>query len=98
MDEKKLNNEEEELRSDGMAENKGSDEMADAADANATKASATDDAATADATASGNNTDRNPLDVALDEIAALKDKYLRQVAEFDNYRKRTLKELSLIHI
>ena len=26
------------------------------------------------------------------EIAELKDKYLRQAAEFDNYRKRTLKE------
>lgn len=26
------------------------------------------------------------------ELAELKDKYLRQVAEFDNYRKRTLKE------
>ena len=26
------------------------------------------------------------------EIDSLKDKYLRQVAEFDNYRKRTLKE------
>lgn len=36
--------------------------------------------------------DRAPLDVALDQIADLKDKYLRQVAEFDNYRKRTLKE------
>ena len=32
------------------------------------------------------------MDVALDEIADLKDKYLRSVAEFDNYRKRTLKE------
>lgn len=32
------------------------------------------------------------LDAARLEIAALKDKYLRQVAEFDNYRKRTLKE------
>lgn len=29
---------------------------------------------------------------AQEEIAILKDKYLRQVAEFDNYRKRTLKE------
>ena len=29
---------------------------------------------------------------ANDEIATLKDKYLRQVAEFDNYRKRTMKE------
>ena len=35
---------------------------------------------------------KDPLDVALDEIADLKDKYLRSVAEFDNYRKRTLKE------
>jgi len=36
--------------------------------------------------------EKDPLDVALDQIAELKDKYLRQVAEFDNYRKRTLKE------
>ena len=36
--------------------------------------------------------ERDPLDVALEEIQSLKDKYLRQVAEFDNYRKRTLKE------
>lgn len=34
----------------------------------------------------------NPLEAAEAEIADLKDKYLRQVAEFDNYRKRTLKE------
>ena len=32
------------------------------------------------------------------EIADLKDKLLRTMAEFDNYRKRTAKELSLIHI
>ena len=35
---------------------------------------------------------RDPLTVALAEIENLKDKYLRSVAEFDNYRKRTLKE------
>lgn len=35
---------------------------------------------------------KDPLTSALDEIAQLKDKYLRSVAEFDNYRKRTLKE------
>ncbi len=33
-----------------------------------------------------------PLDKANKQIAELKDKYLRSVAEFDNYRKRTLKE------
>lgn len=32
------------------------------------------------------------LDEANEKIAALEDKYLRQVAEFDNYRKRTIKE------
>ena len=37
-------------------------------------------------------TEKDPLEAALEELAALKDKYLRQVAEFDNCRKRTLKE------
>ena len=32
------------------------------------------------------------LDKALAEIEKLKDQYLRSVAEFDNYRKRTIKE------
>lgn len=85
MDENKLNNEEEELKADGMSENESSDEMAEEtvaaekADGEEEESTPTDD-------------DRDPLDVALDEIATLKDKYLRQVAEFDNYRKRTLKE------
>lgn len=34
----------------------------------------------------------DPLEAANKQIADLKDKYLRSVAEFDNYRKRTLKE------
>lgn len=49
--------------------------------------------------ASSNGTDNNkeeeeqdPLTAAKEEIEQLKDKYLRSVAEFDNYRKRTLKE------
>lgn len=36
--------------------------------------------------------EKDPLKKALEEIEVLKDKYLRSVAEFDNYRKRTLKE------
>ena len=36
--------------------------------------------------------EKNPLEKAQDEIAELKDKWLRSVAEFENYRKRTLKE------
>lgn len=34
----------------------------------------------------------DPLAEAETKIAELQDKYLRQAAEFDNYRKRTLKE------
>ncbi len=34
----------------------------------------------------------DPLAEALKEMEGLKDKYLRSVAEFDNYRKRTIKE------
>jgi molecular chaperone GrpE len=48
-----------------------------------------------------NETPENPLPVELpeaalqrveEELAALKDKYLRSVAEFENFRKRTAKE------
>ncbi len=34
----------------------------------------------------------DPLEAAQLKIAELQDKYLRSVAEFDNYRKRTIKE------
>ncbi len=34
----------------------------------------------------------SPLEKAEKQIEELKDKYLRSVAEFDNYKKRTLKE------
>jgi molecular chaperone GrpE len=36
--------------------------------------------------------EKDPLEIAQEEIANLKDKWLRSVAEFENYRKRTLKE------
>ena len=36
--------------------------------------------------------EKDELTAAQEEIAQLKDEYLRSVAEFDNYRKRTLKE------
>ena len=35
--------------------------------------------------------EKDPLEVAQEEIEQLRDKYLRSVAEFDNYRKRTTK-------
>ena len=36
--------------------------------------------------------EKDPMEKALAENAELKDKWLRSVAEFENYRKRTLKE------
>ena len=36
--------------------------------------------------------EKSPLEQAQEQIEELKDKYLRSAAEFDNYRKRTLKE------
>ena len=39
-----------------------------------------------------NSYEKSPLEEAQQQIDELKDKYLRSVAEFDNYRKRTLKE------
>ena len=40
----------------------------------------------------GEEHQRSELDEATEQLAELHAKYLRQVAEFDNYRKRTMKE------
>ena len=61
---------------------------------------ATENKPETEATASEENTDAkteetpeaDPLEEAQKQIEELKDKYLRTVAEFDNYKKRTLKE------
>ena len=80
MKKEKNINKEEELKSDEMAGETPSDEVADSTEP--------DKKADADA----QEEEKDPLDVALDQIADLKDKYQRLLAEFDNYRKRTLKE------
>ena len=41
---------------------------------------------------SNESDEKSPLEKAQEQIDELKDKYLRSVAEFDNYRKPTLKE------
>ena len=41
---------------------------------------------------SNESDEKSPLEKAQEQIDELKDKYLRSVAEFDNYRKLTLKE------
>ena len=61
---------------------------------NSQQASANDDTKEKETGVVNDNaeTETDKLAAALAEIDSLKDKYLRQVAEFDNYRKRTLKE------
>jgi len=41
---------------------------------------------------SSDNLSDNPVEALTNELAALKDTHLRLIADFDNYRKRTLKE------
>ena len=41
---------------------------------------------------------RSEEKVALSDYEKIKDEYLRLAADFDNFKKRSEKELSLIHI
>ncbi len=88
MTEKDINIEDEELQEDAQ----------DAATVNETETTADETENTADNPSEGKDaeageaTEKDPLEAAQEEIESLKDKYLRSVAEFDNYRKRTLKE------
>jgi len=76
MENEKFNIEEEQL-TDEMADSEATDEKAEQEESTPEQEPAEE---------------KDPLEIAKEEIADLKDKYLRQVAEFDNYRKRTLKE------
>lgn len=53
-----------------------------------------DDDKTDEATAQADDEkqEKNPLDEALAQVDLYKDKYLRTLAEFENYKKRTLRE------
>jgi len=62
------------------------------ADGNDTEATADNMTEEADNVAEEKEEEKDPLTLAQEEAASLKDKYLRSVAEFDNYRKRMLKE------
>ena len=85
MKERDINIEGEEVKTDNLSVEEPADEVAEQelTDAEA-DVEVADDMEVAEVT--------DPLEAAEAEIADLKDKYLRQVAEFDNYRKRTLKE------
>ena len=83
MEEKKKNTEKEEMLTDKEACLNDTNEEVEVAE-NSTETDAIDSAEVEE--------EEDPMEKLLAQIADLKDKYLRQVAEFDNYRKRTLKE------
>ena len=58
----------------------------------AAEAESTEDSEKAEETEEAETEELSPLEKAEAENAELKDKWLRAVAEFENYRKRTLKE------
>jgi len=82
MEEEKVNKEEEESKDIPVEENK--EEHATAGEDVQENGEETEQ--------DSQDGEKDPLDVALEEIASLKDRYQRLAAEFDNYRKRTLKE------
>ena len=80
MSEEKLNKEEEQFEANNTSEETLEDKEVNNSEAEEQEAKAEE------------AEKKDPLEVAQEQIADLKDKYLRSVAEFDNYRKRTIKE------
>ena len=76
--EEKVNIEQEEKLADEMSDSNAADETSETTETPSEQTEPEEE--------------KDPLEVANEQIADLKDKYLRQVAEFVNYRKRTLKE------
>ena len=88
-EEEKINQEEEEILNDQEQEPQAENT---AADDSTTDSPAVDGSPVDDTPADDTTDDQDPLEKAQDEIADLKNQLLYKVAEFDNYRKRTLKE------
>ena len=75
------------------AGNTAANAAGEASNAAGEAANTAEDAAAADKAAeTAEQTAEDKLAKAEEDLAAMKDKYLRQVAEFDNYRKRTMRE------
>jgi molecular chaperone GrpE len=88
-EEEKINQEEEEILNDQEQESQAENT---AADDSTTDSPAVDGSPVDDTPADDTADDQDPLEKAQAEIADLKNQLLYKVAEFDNYRKRTLKE------
>ena len=83
---KDINIEEEEINED-VSETNETNEMNEASDT-----SETSDTSSSSESSDSSEPELSPLEKAEKEIEQLKDQYLRARAEFENYRKRTIKE------
>lgn len=87
MKEKNINIEDTEEKTDEMAVNESSDEVAEQ-----TESVNADDAENAESTDNAEDDECSEVEKLQAEIEELKKQALYKAAEFDNYRKRTLKE------
>lgn len=83
---------EEIIKDSKEAENVNADDAQTAAEGNAEEASQPEDAGSQTETEPAEKTDAEKLAESEEMVAKLKDQLLRQMAEFDNFRKRTIKE------
>jgi len=73
-------------------DNESQETTGDTTQAASEEASTDENKASESTETSDENKDKDPLDIALTEISELKTKMLYMQAEFDNYRKRAMKE------
>ncbi|MCR4853993.1 MAG: nucleotide exchange factor GrpE [Prevotella sp.] len=85
MDEKKINIEDDNIKDEVVDEKEVNEE---AVESNEAAEESTEEEEKAEETTE----EKTPLEKAEEELAQLKDQYLRARAEFENYRKRTIKE------
>ena len=89
---KDINIEEEEINED-VSETNETNETNEASDTSSSSDSSdSSDTSDTSETSSSSEPELSPLEKAEKEIEQLKDQYLRARAEFENYRKRTIKE------
>ncbi|MBR5392173.1 MAG: nucleotide exchange factor GrpE [Prevotella sp.] len=89
---KDINIEEEEINED-VSETNETNEMNEASSSSETSETGeTSDSSETSEDSSSSEPELSPLEKAEKEIEQLKDQYLRARAEFENYRKRTIKE------
>lgn len=86
------NNEQTNAAQEDNTDNESQETTGDTTQAASEEASTDENKASESTETSDENNDKDPLDIALTEISELKTKILYMQAEFDNYRKRAMKE------